>query len=337
MGRQAACSPIERYKSWTRISNDPTGGFRKARAQGVEESAESVAAVQALGIGKGSTLWLDIEWYDRSKTRCDNSTLAFIESWSIATREAGYRAGLYSSASAAILSSSLRLDRNASWQGPDQLWFAWGNKQNDVELGPYGDESHWPDGLMHQYELDVRASYGGLAMDIDKNWLDVGKGTRPGRQGLRCRADLDHAAYARLSEGVVDERVKAAQCHLRHAGYYKGRIRPLFLPKLTRALTAYQSDRRIKADGTTNRRTWISLLARGTNRTETPVIKVGSGGPAVWKLQRALTAARRPAPITGVFDFETMAAVKAYQARRGLSQTGVVADDTWAHLLAGRR
>ena len=335
VGRQAACSPVERYKKWTRIANDPTGGFRKARAQGVEESAESVAAVQALGINRGSTLWLDIEWYDRSKTRCDNSTLAFIESWSKATRAAGYKAGMYSSASAAILSASRRLDVDPSWEGPDQLWFAWGNGRNDVEMGSYGNESHWPQGLMHQYELDVFASYGGVGMDIDKNWLDVGKGTRPGRQGKRCGTSLDHAAYPRLREGAVDERVEAVQCHLRHAGYYQGKIRPEFNGKLAASLAGFQTDRGLRADGTTNRRTWVSLLARGTNRTESPVVKIGSGGPAVWRLQRALNATRRPVPITGVFGFDTMDAVKSYQRRGGLPQTGVVDPATWDRLLAG--
>ena len=337
VGRQAACSPVERYKSWTRIANDPTGGFRKARAQGVEESAESVAAVQALGIARGSTLWLDIEWYDRSKTRCDKSTLAFIEAWSIATRQAGYTAGMYSSASAAIRSASLRLDADPSWEGPDQLWFAWGNGRNDVEMGEYGDETHWPDGLMHQYELDVYASYGGLGMDIDKNWLDVGKGTRPGRKGRSCRTELAHAAYVRLREGVQHEQVEAVQCHLRHAGYYEGRIRPQFLPRLTDALRRYQVDAGLRADGSTNRRTWISLLARGTNRTETPVVKIGSGGAAVWKLQRALNATRGQVPVTGVFGFDTVELVKAYQSRRGLPQTGVVTQAMWDQLLDGRR
>ncbi|QWC85977.1 DUF1906 domain-containing protein [Nocardioidaceae bacterium] len=335
VGRQAACSPVDRYKSWARISNNRTRGFAQARAQGVEESAESVAAVQALGIAKGSTLWLDIEWYDRSKTRCDKSTLAFIESWSEATRDAGYVAGMYSSASAAILSASRRLDADPSWAGPDQLWFAWGNKQADVELGPYGDERHWPKGLMHQYELDVLATYGGLGMHIDKNWIDLGKGTRPGRQGKRCRTSLDHATYPRLAQGSVDERVEAMQCHLRHAGYYKGRIRPEFLPRLTSALVSYQTDRGLRADGTTNRRTWVSLLARGTNRTEVDVVKIGSGGPAVWRLQRALNATRRAVPITGVFGFDTMNAVTRYQKRRGLPQTGVADTATWQRLLAG--
>ena len=83
------------------------------------------------------------------------------------------------------------------------------------------------------------------------------------------------------------------------------------------------------ADG----RTWTVLLAEG----KAPVLKRGSVGEPVRRVQRGLTAALdRKVAVTGVFDAATTSAVLAYQQRRGLVRTGVMADDTWAQLVAGR-
>jgi peptidoglycan hydrolase-like protein with peptidoglycan-binding domain len=41
--------------------------------------------------------------------------------------------------------------------------------------------------------------------------------------------------------------------------------------------------------------------------------------------------------VTGIFEGTTTAAVKAYQADRGLPATGVVSDATWDLIKAGSR
>ena len=80
----------------------------------------------------------------------------------------------------------------------------------------------------------------------------------------------------------------------------------------------------------------MSLLIAG-NR---PVLKYGSAGPAVRRIQRALNAvADRKVPIraTGVLDAMTTSAIRDYQQRLHLAATGVVARPTWKALAAGRR
>jgi immune inhibitor A len=67
---------------------------------------------------------------------------------------------------------------------------------------------------------------------------------------------------------------------------------------------------------------------------ETPMVRRGSRGEAVERLQRALRAAGfDPGPIDGIFGPLTEGAVRAYQASRGLSVDGIVGPDTWGALI----
>ena len=83
------------------------------------------------------------------------------------------------------------------------------------------------------------------------------------------------------------------------------------------------------------RATWTALLARGASGG-TPLIKVGSGGNGVRRVQRALNAATGAnLVVDGVFGVREMAAVKRYQRRTDRSRTGVVAGPTWRALRRG--
>jgi peptidoglycan hydrolase-like protein with peptidoglycan-binding domain len=82
-------------------------------------------------------------------------------------------------------------------------------------------------------------------------------------------------------------------------------------------------------------RHWVALLSLGAK----PVLKVGSAGPDVRRLQRALAAAspRLHLTATGVFDSTTAAALGAWQEAVGLPVTGVAAPGTWKKLWQGLR
>ena len=62
-------------------------------------------------------------------------------------------------------------------------------------------------------------------------------------------------------------------------------------------------------------RHWVALLSEGGK----PVLKIGSAGPDVRRLQRALSAADPSARVTatGVFDAKTDAALRDWQERVG--------------------
>ena len=82
-------------------------------------------------------------------------------------------------------------------------------------------------------------------------------------------------------------------------------------------------------------RHWVALLSEGGK----PVLKIGSAGPDVRRLQRALSAADPTAHVTatGVFDAKTDAALRDWQEGNGLPVTGVAAPSTWKKLWKGTR
>ena len=200
VGYQAPCftnnpkSRVQKKKmssSWT-----------KARAQARSDAAENIAAMKKYGFGAGSVAYLDIEWYPRSNTACNDAVLRFIDEWTIRLHEAGYQSGLYSSASAAI--QSVDVARSASWfHEPDQLWLAWGNKKADTDGGPYLRDDGWANHQrVHQYQLDVAATHGGRRLVIDKNYLDTGKGSRAGKDPQPCGVKMSFATYPDPEGGI---------------------------------------------------------------------------------------------------------------------------------------
>ena len=80
---------------------------------------------------------------------------------------------------------------------------------------------------------------------------------------------------------------------------------------------------------------WMSILAAGV----TPVLKFGSAGAEVRRVQRALNAVSDEPrlKITGVFGKSTDAALRAYQRRIGEKVSGVVVGDTLRGLRFGER
>jgi peptidoglycan hydrolase-like protein with peptidoglycan-binding domain len=85
--------------------------------------------------------------------------------------------------------------------------------------------------------------------------------------------------------------------------------------------------------GNTTNPTWTALLSDGS----TPrVLKRGSVGSAVWRLQRALTAAGTSVTVNGVYDSKTVSAVKAYRSANGLSSYETTESSVWSLLQRGK-
>jgi cell wall-associated NlpC family hydrolase len=102
-------------------------------------------------------------------------------------------------------------------------------------------------------------------------------------------------------------------------------------PGTAAAVTRFQAEQRLPADGAVGRQTRQALLskARPAPRPEQPAarptVRLRDRGPAVAALQRSLRL-----PADGVFGPKTQAAVIALQRRSGLVADGVVGARTWA-------
>jgi hypothetical protein len=340
LGPQAWCTTRDRYLKQERINPDPTRSYREARAQGRREATTSVEAAGALGISPGSTLWYDIEAFDTSRTDCRESALSFLSAWTNQLHALGYVSGVYSSAGSGVkMLDDAQTDRPGRFAMPDQLWVArWSGvpgQVNDPGATYLRTTSWMPHARVHQYRGGHNETHGGVTINIDSNWIDLGTGSVAPPARTPCGGvNLDFTDYTRLRVGSQGDLVKAAQCLLQQKRLYDGAITGVFDEATALATRAFRARMGIPEHNPINRTVWTALLGRGGK----PLMKYGVASQAVRRLQRALNAADHAGlAVTGVFEAETTAAVKRYQADHGLAPTGVVLEDLWLLLKAGRR
>jgi hypothetical protein len=340
LGPQASCTTRDRYRKQERINPDPTKRYAKARAQGRREARTAVAEAARLGMGPKSTLWYDLEGdFSVSNTNCRESALSFVSAWTNELHELGYRSGYYSSAGTGIkMLDDARVNRPGRYAMPDQLWVArWSGVPGRInDPGMYLREDGWqPHARVHQYRGGHNETHGGVTINIDSNWLDVGKGTVAPRSPKHCGGvDLDLTSFPKLTQKVSGAPVAAAQCLLSKLGHYDGAMTGVYDAATIAAVRAYRAELGMSVRNPLPPKAWTALLSRGG----APLMKFGAGSHAVRRLQRALNAADGAGlAVTGVFEGRTTEAVQAYQRDHGLRATGVVLEDMWALLKAGTR
>lgn len=331
VGRQVPCfknnprSRVQKKKMSTTVS--------VARGQAVAEANETVAALTRLGFGPGSTSYLDIEWYARSAA-CDTVLLEFVDAWTEQLHAMGFRSGLYSSGSAGIkVVDEARLAKRPGMTLPDHMWNAWVNKKADTKGGPYLSDSGWTDHQrIHQYHNGVTVSYGGKSLNIDKNFLDVGRGSVASPQRTACGVSVTYKAYPTLKVGASRAEVAALECLLKKQKLIST-VDTTYTTGTARAVDRFRARMGWRKTGVTTRSTWTALLAAGSRPR---VLKQGSVGEPVWRLQRALTAAGASPGLSGVYDARTVRAVQAYRAARKLPRYTTTEASVWAQLKRGK-
>ncbi|MGH3474099.1 MAG: glycoside hydrolase domain-containing protein, partial [Aeromicrobium sp.] len=303
-----------------------------ARSQAASDAAEGIAALREYGFGAGDVHYLDLEWYSRTTT-CDRAVLEFIDVWTEKLHAAGFKSGVYSSGSAAIavLDSAKASGRSMTY--PDHLWIAWTNQVANTDGGPYVRDTLWANHQrIHQYHNNVSASYGGHGVTIDKNFLDVGTGSVATTEPKPCGVRMSFSSYPRLHQGDTSDEVHALECLLEERGY-NVTLNGQFGSTTTDAINAFRRSLGWgPTAGHTTNPTWTALLSAGSRPR---VLKRGSVGEAVWRLQRALTTAGMSVTINGVFDSRTESAVRSYRTANGLANYGTVESSVWSLLQRG--
>ena len=303
-----------------------------ARSQAASDAAETIAALKKYGFGSGSVSYLDLEWYSRT-TSCDNAVLEFIDVWTEKLHAAGYKSGVYSSGSAgiAVLDAAKKAGRSISY--PDHVWLAWTNKKADTDGGPYLRDTVWANHQrIHQYHNGVNVTYGGHMINIDKDFLDVGKGSVASTDPKPCDVAMSFSSYPRLDSGDTGSRVSALQCLLKERGYSVS-VDGTFGSSTAKAIDAFRKSLGWGPTGHTTNPTWTALLSAGSKPR---VLKRGSVGEAVWRLQRALVPAGMSVTVNGVYDSKTEAAVRSYRSANGLTNYGTVESTVWSLLQRGK-
>ncbi|MDY6937126.1 MAG: peptidoglycan-binding protein [Cyanobacteriota bacterium] len=141
-----------------------------------------------------------------------------------------------------------------------------------------------------------------------------------------------------LRQGSTGEDVKHVQNSLNdiyhHLDDLKLQVDGIFGPKTEAAVKKFQSDYGLVVDGIVGLRTW-NRLAEVRHPIVTPgfpLLRKGSTGETVRRLQNLLNRRGYNLTIDGIFGVRTEAAVKTFQNRNGLTVDGVVGPQTWEAL-----
>ncbi len=335
LGPQAHCTTRERYLKQVRINPDPTKRYAKARRQGRQEAVKTIARSEQLGIAPGSTHWYDIEAFNISPENCRESALSFLSAWTNKLHALGYVSGIYSSAASGVkMLDDAQTYRPGKYAMPDQIWIADWNGKADVNSTYVRSTSWMPHRRVHQYRGGHNETHGGVTINIDSNFLDLGTGSSARRARKPCGVGVDFTSYKPLRVGAEGELVTAAQCLLRRQKLYSGELTGTYDVATAEATKAFRAKIGLTPRRAMSYKAWTAILSRGRK----PLMKYGSASQSVRRLQRSLNAADNAGlAVDGVFEGRTTAAVQKYQADHGLPRTGVVTTTIWEMLRAGNR
>jgi peptidoglycan hydrolase-like protein with peptidoglycan-binding domain len=346
LGAQASCTTRDRYQK-DRISADATNTYEAARVQGRAEAKQAVAAAQGLGIGAASTIYYDLEAFNASNASCRWSSLWFLSAWTRQLHKNHYVSGVYSSAASGIKAlDDARVTPGNKVTMPDQIWIADWNGVADAG-STFVRPDGWAGHRIHQYQGGHKETWGGVTINIDRNYLDLSGTAAPPPppppppvsdklSDPQCTpATINRTAYRDTAPRQRTQLHRALQCVLKQQGLYTRSVTGTWNGATTRAVKAWQGKVHHPVHKGFSRSDWTSLLAAGSSRT---VLQPGVHGTDVVLAQRALDAALSVRlKITGSYDKATQSAVGEYQKRVGIKPTRVVATKTWAALLKGRR
>ena len=163
---------------------------------------------------------------------------------------------------------------------------------------------------MH-FEINVRPGDPRIAQLVKK----IGGGSTPTPAPV---------AWTTVERGANGFRTTAVQHLLRQRGYSLT-VDGVFGAGTEGTVKAFQSARRLVADGVVGPKTWTALVV---------TVERGSRGQAVVAAQTLLTHRGYRLTADGVFGSMTATKTQAYQSTHGLTADGVVGTRTWARLTA---
>ena len=249
-----------------------------------------------------------------------------------------YVSGVYSSAASGIKMLYDASRTQSTYLMPDQIWIAdWNGAANTSTR--YIPSSAWAKHQrVHQYRGGHNETWGGTTINIDNNYLDLGKGSTMAPEPRHCNgaASYNRRSYPNVKAGTKDKALtRTLQCLLSGGGYRPGAVSGSWNSTLAGAVARFHSKHGSTAWAGFGQWDWIQLLTEGTN----PSAKIGSTGYHVRRLQRALNATgvtRKVNTISGVYDSRTASAVADYQRKVGYAASGVASSWTWRTLMSGK-
>ena len=136
---------------------------------GRQSADDAASQALALGFQPGSVLYYDMEAYSTSAKSA--AAMAFLSAWTSELRLKGYRPAVYSSRSSGISDLVAGIGKTTE---PDVIDVADWNNRADADPGAT-PASAWPRLRVHQSQGGADATYGGVKINIDRDFfaLDI--------------------------------------------------------------------------------------------------------------------------------------------------------------------
>jgi Domain of unknown function (DUF1906) len=162
MGRQAPCS--------TRDDSLKIGAAR-ASLQGRKAARQAVENARALGLRRGSAVYVDMEHYATGVRRCRAVVLEYLSAWTRQMHRLGYLSGVYAHQDSGALHLAQTYDSDR-YARPDALWIARWDRSDDLRGWPTVTDAQWARSQRaKQYRGDHLETWGGVTLNIDNDRL----------------------------------------------------------------------------------------------------------------------------------------------------------------------
>lgn len=166
VGPQASCTD---YRN--RMSSDPAVAYN----QGVNEANAAVETAAALGLTTaqktGAVIYYDLEYYNTTKTTCNEAAKAFINGWVTQMHARGNIAGVYSNGPPLYQFSTIPNPPDVIWAAH---WIYSGYNPAATVWNVYSlPNTLWANHQrLRQYAGGHKETWGSVSMNIDSNVLD---------------------------------------------------------------------------------------------------------------------------------------------------------------------
>ncbi len=181
-GADRACAQPNLSQSWVRaearagwrfipLYAGPQAAFSELHAparQGRAAARDAVAHARRLGFGRKTPIYYDMEAFLPGARR---AALRFLSAWTAQVHRLHFSSGVYSSSDSGIAYLS-RQYRKGKYAMPNVIYDALWNGSpgtHDRNLG----KGQWHHHRIHQFSGNVTRHFGGHAINIDKDYLDV--------------------------------------------------------------------------------------------------------------------------------------------------------------------
>jgi hypothetical protein len=192
-GVNAMCPPGNNFATW--VSDETTAGWHifpiyvglqapcngafatmssklsAAASQGVADATDAVSDAESYGIGRGATLYFDMEAWNVDSSSCTNAVLHFIAGWTEQLHRDGYHSGVYSSLLSGIASPGI-VSMWGEANAPDVVWFADWDGAATTSTG-YIPSSEWANHQRIKQYNSENETFGGVTLSVDPDYLDA--------------------------------------------------------------------------------------------------------------------------------------------------------------------